>query len=224
MGVRAERWFPAHRDSLAVYLGLTVIVLWCLSVGMVNWWHAPTFFGIAVAGFGVGYYYLACREARSADSTSSTMDRVTAEDPNLERWGAYLGLLYGLGLTLRKGLKGVTNIYFANENYWDEVFWNWIALAMLVCLVVGMVVMLLRRIPRSSRRDAFPGAYGIMWLVLIAQNVLAQLVTGPILGPRASWIEASFSLFYISLFFTSAVIVFHYQFVKAWCFVQNDPV
>jgi hypothetical protein len=54
----------------------------------------------------------------------------------------------------------------------------------------------------------------MIWLVLIAQNVLAQLVTGPLLGPRASWIEVSFSLFYVVLFFASAVIVFHYQFVK----------
>ena len=81
-------------------------------------------------------------------------------------------------------------------------------------LVGGMAVLLLRRIPRGSRRDAFPGAYSIIWLVLIAQNVLAQVVTGPLLGPRASWIEVSFSFFYLTLFLTSAVIIFHYQFVK----------
>lgn len=213
-----ERVKPAwgmtlNLDSLATYLGLTVILVWCLSVGMANAWHAPTFFGIATAVFGIGYFFLASCEVRRTDSAASAMDPAV-EDPNLERWGAFLGLLYGLGLTLRKGLKGTTNIYFANENYWDAVFWNWVSLGMLVCLVVGMAVLLRCRIPRSSRQDAFPGAYGMIWLVFIAQNVLAQLVTGPLLGPRASWIEVSFSLFYVVLFFVSAVIVFHFQFVK----------
>jgi hypothetical protein len=200
-------------DALAIYLGLTVILVWCLSVGLVNWWHAATFFGITAAVFGLAYYYLASREERPTDSTASAMGPAF-EDPNLERWGAFLGLVYGLGLTLRKGLKGATNIYFAKEDYWDAVFWNWVSLAMLLCLMVGTAVLLLRHIPRSSRRDPFPGAYGIIWLVLIAQNVLAQVVTGPPFGPRASWIEVSFSLLYVVLFLTSAVIIFHYQFVK----------
>ena len=206
-------WLELDLDALAVYLGLTVILVWCLSVGLVNWWHAYTFFGIAAAVFGLAYYYLASREERPADSTASAMG-LAVEDPNLERWGAFLGLVYGLGLTLRKGLKGATNIYFTREDYWDAVFWNWVSLAMLLCLVGGIAVLLSRRMPRSSRRDAFPGAYGIIWLVLIAQNVLAQVVTGPPFGPRASWIEFSFSLLYVVLFLTSAVIVFHCQFAK----------
>ena len=104
-----------------------MILVWCLGVGMVNSWHAPTFFGIATAIFGGSYHYLASRDASHAGSTSS----------------------------------------------------------------------------------------GIIWLVLIVQNVLAQVVTGPVLGPRASWIEASFSLLYVVLFVASAVIVFHYQFIKS---------
>ena len=39
-------------------------------------------------------------------------------------------------------------------------------------------------------------------------------LAGPVLGLRASWIEVSFSLLYLVLFAVSAVIVFHYQFVK----------
>jgi hypothetical protein len=211
--VKPAWWLEVNLDALAIYLCLTVILVWCLSVGLVNWWHASTFFGIAAAVFGIGYYYLCSREERPADSTASAIGP-TVEDPNLERWGAFLGLVYGLGLTLRKGLKGATNIYFAKEDYWDAVFWNWVSLAMLLCLVIGIVVLLLQRIPRNSRKDAFPGAYGLIWLVLIAQNVLAQVVTGPLLGPRASWNEVSFSFFYVTLFFTSAVIIFHYQFVQ----------
>ena len=114
-GTKSAWWLELNLDALATYLGLTVILVWCLGVGMVNWWHASTCFGIAAAVFGIGYYYLASREARPADSTASAMGPAV-EDPNLERWGAVLGLVYGLGLTLRKGLKGATNIYFANED------------------------------------------------------------------------------------------------------------
>ena len=53
----------------------------------------------------------------------------------------------------------------------------------------------------------FPHAYGLMWLVLIVQNVIAQLVTGPL----SQWNEMAFSLYYVLLFVISAVIVFHYQ-------------
>jgi hypothetical protein len=217
-GVKPAWWFERNLDALAIYLGLTVILVWCLGVGMGNWWHASTFFGIAAAVFGIAYYRLCSREEGPADSTAAAM-RPAVEDPNLERWGAFLGLVYGLGLTLRKGLKGATNIYFTKEDYWDAVFWNWVSLAMLLCLVAGIVVLFLRRIPRSSRNDVFPGAYSIIWLVLIAQNVLAQVVTGPPFGPRASWIEFSFSLLYVVLFITSAVIIFHYQFLKT----QSEP-
>jgi len=206
-GMNPAWWLDLNYDSLATYLGLTVILVWCLGVGMLNSWHAPTFFGIAVAIFGIGYHYRASRGASRAGSALSEL-------PNLERWGVFLGLVYGLGLTVRKGLKGATNIYFSAENYWDAIFWNWISLAMLICLVVGIIKLLSRRIPWRLRTDLFPGAYGIIWLVLIAQNVLAQVVTGPVLGLRASWIEASFSLLYLILFAASAVTVFHYQFVK----------
>ena len=126
---------------------------------MLNSWHAPTFFGIAVAIFGIGYHYRASREASRAGSALSEL-------PNLERWGVFLGLVYGLGLTVRKGLKGATNIYFSDENYWDAIFWNWISLAMLICLVVGIIKLLSRRIPWRLRTDLFPGAYGIIWLLV----------------------------------------------------------
>ena len=119
--VKPAWWLELNLDALAIYLGLTVILVWCLSVGLVNGWHASTFFGIAAALFGIACYYLACREERPADSTASAMGPAV-EDPNLERWGAFLGLVYGLGLTLSKGLKGATNIYFTQEDYWDAVF------------------------------------------------------------------------------------------------------
>ena len=67
---------------------------------------------------------------------------MNAEDPNLERWGLFLGLVYGLGLSLRKLLKGGSHLYLANygdEKYWDPVCWKWVAAGMLVCLLAGLL-------------------------------------------------------------------------------------
>jgi hypothetical protein len=124
-------------------------------------------------------------------------------------WWVYLGLVYGLGLSLRKALKGGANLYVGNEDAWDTFFWNWVAFGMLACLVAGMAWLLAqarrRRLPVEVSRN--PAA--VIWLVLIAQNVLAQVVTGPLWGPRASWNEFAFSILYIVLFCLTAAIVFH---------------
>ncbi len=49
-----------------------------------------------------------------------------------------------------------------------------------------------------------------MWTVLLVQNVLAQLVT----GPWTSWNEVVFSLYYLLLFAISGVIVHHVDVVR----------
>jgi hypothetical protein len=190
-------------DWLAAYLCLSVIAMWCLSVGLVNVWHAPIFFWVIVAAFGIAYYQLAHRSDGSRVLRSKSSSR--------ERWGAWLGLVYGLGLSLRKALKGGANLYVGNEDAWDNFFWNWVSLGMLGCLVVGMFRVLKRPKQQDAAGDVFPKAYGIIWLVLIAENLLAQVVTGPLWGPRASWYEFAFSLLYIILFLLTTVIVFHYN-------------
>jgi hypothetical protein len=53
----------------------------------------------------------------------------------------------------------------------------------------------------------FPHAYGLIWLVLVVQNTLALLVTGPL----TDWNEVAFSIYYLLLFLLSATVVFHYQ-------------
>jgi hypothetical protein len=198
------------REWLATYLGLSVIALWCLSVGLVNGWQAPVFFGIIVAAFGVAYYGRACRRDRPGTALNGNW-RLPPDDPALERWGLCLGLVYGLGLSLRKALKGGANLYVGNEDTWDSYFWNWVSAGMLACLVIGMFWILRQAKRREVPGEVFPHAYGIIWLVLIAQNVLAQVVTGPLVGPRLSWSEFAFSIFYAILFLLTAVIVFHYR-------------
>jgi hypothetical protein len=140
-------------------------------------------------------------------SLGKDQTRITTEpggDPNLERWGLCLGLLTGLGLSVRNGLKGWFNIYLGNEEYWSRRLWEVLGPAYLVCLV-AIAVWVLFRPYRGGQR--FPHAYGLIWLVLIVQNVIAQLITGPL----TQWNEMAFSIYYLLLFLISATIVFHYH-------------
>jgi hypothetical protein len=131
-------------------------------------------------------------------------------DPNLERFGLWLGLLVGLGISLTQGIKGWFNIYKGDEDYWDRAQWQyfgWIFLGLL--LVIG-ARLLVRPLSRDFRGDRFPHAYGVVWFVLILQNVIAQFITGPI----KNWNEMAFNIYYVLLFAITAVIVIHYQALK----------
>jgi hypothetical protein len=55
--------------------------------------------------------------------------------------------------------------------------------------------------------------------MLIVQNVIAQLIT----GPWSSWNEVAFSIYYLLLFFISAVIIYHYQFLKTHGSLTPQP-
>jgi hypothetical protein len=71
-------------------------------------------------GFGIGWYPLR-RKAFEAEKIKNTPIK---GDPNLERLGVYLGLLMGLGLSLRNALKGWFNIYMGDEEYWSRTLWH----------------------------------------------------------------------------------------------------
>jgi hypothetical protein len=49
-----------------------------------------------------------------------------------------------------------------------------------------------------------------MWLVLVVQNAIAQLIT----GPHTQWNEVAFSIYYALLFAITAAIVIHYGSLK----------
>jgi len=132
------------------------------------------------------------------------------ERPNLERFGVYLGLLLGLGFSIRSGLKGWANIYLGNETYWNGVLWNFFGPALIVGLIALVWRVATRRLPRGYGADVFPHAFNLVLMVLIVQNILAQLVT----GPWKSWNEVAFSFYYILLFVLSWVIVYHFQTAK----------
>jgi MFS family permease len=191
-------------EWLAVYLGLLSAAGFLFIEVLHGWWGA-LYFGLAGA-FGVGYYLL--RRMLLGKGLAELAS--PQEDPNLERLGVYLGLLLGLGMSIRNGLKGWFNLYKGNEAYWDNILWNMAAPLMLVCLLAILARILLRPVPRDFQGDTFPHAYWLIGLVLIVQNVIAQMVT----GPYSSWQEVAFSIYYLLLFFITATILYHYHYVK----------
>ncbi|MFO0917488.1 MAG: hypothetical protein U0872_04135 [Planctomycetaceae bacterium] len=176
-------------------------------------------YSLAVVLLGMAWYF----SQRSSLRLERERNTPPGGDPNLERLGLALGLLLGLGTSVVNGLKGWCNIYLdpekssfpvlgwtfgpGDEKYWIGVLWWTFGPIYLLGLIVFLVGILYRPLPRNFRGDRIPHAYGVMWLVLIVQNVLAQLVT----GKHSNWNETVFSAYYLLLFFISGVIVFHYQ-------------
>ncbi len=153
-------------------------------------------------------WYRIGREKFDAERARTTP---TAGDPRFERFGIGLGLLTGLGISIRSGLKGWFNIYWGNEDYWSRVLWNILGPTYLAMLVALAAWTLLRPASRAPSEPVGRHAYSLIWLVLIVQNVLAQLIT----GPWSEWKEVAFSIYYLLLFFITATIVFHYHTLKS---------
>ncbi len=205
-------------DGLVTYLGFTLILIAAIGPNLTTTWPAAFCFALVAAAFGVGYFVL--RSPSTTDEAAADLQqrRLNFEDPNLVRWGVFLGLVYGLGLSLRKLLKGGSHLYLANygdEKYWDPACWKWVAAGMLVCLLAGLMWFLARRIPADFAGDLFPHAAAVFWLVLIVENVVAQVVTGPVVGPHARWDDFQFNLFYLVLFALTGALTYHFQFVSS---------
>ncbi len=108
-------------------------------------------------------------------------------------------------------MKGWANIYLGNEPYWNHLLWMIIGPLLLVCLVALLFRIRVRPVLDGFQGDVFPHAYRLLWLVLLTQNVIAQLITGPL----TVWNEMVFNVYYLLLFFLSAVIFHHFQCLKA---------
>jgi hypothetical protein len=174
-----------------------------------NWWRGWESSGGISMGVAYGIAYYLANRRMSEDEMAAQAAAAASAWPNLERGGAYLGLILGLGLSIKNGLKGWANIYLGNEQYWNRVFWWAIGPSMLACLAALAVWIWLRPLPRGFSGDRFPCAYRLAWIVLVTQNLIAQLVT----GPHANWNETVFSLYYVLMFLLSAVILVHFHYV-----------
>lgn len=169
-----------------------------------NWWRCwESCGGISIGlAYGLAYYLVNRRNYQVIPANSC---------PNWERFGAYVGLLLGLGLSLKNGLKGWANIYLGNEGHWNQVLWTMIGPLMIGCLVLLIVLIRKRPVPPGDPGDLFPHDYRLVWLVLITQNVIAQLVT----GPWTVWNEMAFKIYYLLLLVIAALVVHAYRRTRA---------
>lgn len=176
-----------------------------------NWWRCWESSGGISIGIAYGVaYFLVNRREREAEGSAPADARPVNPNPNLERYGAYLGLIYGLGFSIQNGMKGWANIYLGNEDYWEAKFWSFIGPILLLCVVGFAVYIWMRQLPKGYRGDVFPHAYKLLWLVLIVQNIIAVAITGPV----AHWNETIFSVYYFLLFLITASVLYHFHFIQ----------
>ena len=202
---------PRERDRADnVIEGGTACLVAALSAGLFLSGKQTGWYGVLGSGapLALGYaWYLVNRSTFDEEARTGAPVEI---DPNLERLGLYLGLFMGLGLSVRNGLKGWFNIYLGHENYWDRKLWEVFGPLSLACLTAIVVWVLARPLPRNRGGARFSHAYGLIWLVLIVQNAIAQLITGPL----TQWNEMAFSIYYLLLFSISALIVFHFHVIR----------
>ena len=175
-----------------------------------NWWRCwESCAGISIGlAYGLAYFLVNRRDPRQTPLDRSTP---TNSLPNLEKFAAYFGLLLGLGMSVKNGLKGWANIYLGNEEHWNRVLWGTIGPLMLVAL--GWLIARLRSRPvcRGFSGDLFPTDYRLIWLVLITQNAIAQFVT----GPWTVWNEMAFKIYYILLMAISGTMIYHFYHARS---------
>ncbi len=108
----------------AVAFTVTALLIGLVSIEVMPVWCAALLTLVAAA-FAIAYYAKARRATREPGAQHGAA--WSPYGPNLERWGACTGLILGLGLSIKNGLKGWANIYLGNEDYWNNVFMNIIA-------------------------------------------------------------------------------------------------
>jgi hypothetical protein len=217
-------WFEPGYEWLAIYLGLLAIMAHYFSGEFSRWYPdgqgvlhlllgaVPVvfYFFVVAALFGIAYYL----RTFSLPREELALGIAPRSDANLERFGAYAGLLVGLGLALKNGSRGWANIYLANEqfteDYYGQRYWNLIGPLMLLVFIGIALWILVKPRARYLQGDRFPMAYGIIWTVLIVLNVIAQFIT----GPYTAWEEVAYNIYYLLLFLISVAVIYHYHFLR----------
>jgi hypothetical protein len=173
---------PPKIDSLVIFLGLL------------------TFFTLFFASELPGLIYPA-----AAALAIFAIAWYSRPSPALDGLAVHLGVLLGLGLSIKNGLRGWANIYPKTfpegERYWGVLFWKHLAPLMFIALVL----LLARHYFRKTDPALCP--LRIILLVLVVQNIIAQIVTGP-WGERR---ELHFNIYYAMLFLLSGAIVLHFH-------------
>ena len=90
------------------------------------------------------------------------------------------------------------------------MLWAVIGPAMLAVLA-GLILWIRKRpLLLNPAPNVFPNDYALVWLVLITQNLIAQLVT----GPHTVWNEMAFKIYYLLLMTICAVVLHHFNHLK----------
>ncbi len=186
---------------LVAYVGSILLLVYIAPEVMPNW--CATSLAVVAAVFGVAGF----GRARAGTAAAPLDNSWSIDGPHFERFGAYAGLILGLGLSIKNGLKGGANIYLGDERYWNQQAMYLMGPLMILALAAAALWILARPRQTKTQADVFPHAYALMWLVLIVQNAIAQLIT----GPPSNWNEVVYSLYYVLLFLISAVVVHHYH-------------
>lgn len=201
-------------DWLAIYLSLLIIAASFLRGELPAWkgwfWMVqetpPAWTGMlglaCLAFFGLAWCALSYFSPRE-------------DDAGLERFAVHLGLLVGLGMSLKNGTRGWAHVYWEDwhdEAYWGELFWRYIGPGMLIVLVAIVLLALARRLMSREECSGVPHAFALIVLVLAHQNLIAQFIT----GPPTEWAEVAFNIYYVLLFLITAVIFYHYHFMQTW--------
>ncbi|MCX8065567.1 MAG: hypothetical protein N3G21_10415 [Candidatus Hydrogenedentes bacterium] len=188
-----------------------------------NWWRCwESSGGISIGlAYGLAYFLVNQPENRDAwikfyNSQSLSKNEISPankiskkESVFGERLAFFITLFWGLLLSLRNGLKGWANIYLGNEDYWDKVLW-FIAVPVLILGTISIILWIKNNKHKIEPSNPFPEYVFVIWFVLILQNFIAQLIT----GPHSNWSEFSFAVYYILLFGICGIIVYHYQYIK----------
>lgn len=188
-------------EWLAAYSGVTALLALVLAMTAGSWGVLYAAFALA---FGPLYWLLRKDEPRAPANA-------LVGDPTLERMGLYLGALFGVGLSLRNGLKGWFNIYRGNEEYYSGVLWQIFGPLLLIPLLVIFWQALFR--PDSAGGASWRRRTWLVWLTLLLANGISLLVTGPL----SNWSEFVFAAYYGLLFLITVVIVLYYSRVEPTC-------
>ncbi|HQO33782.1 MAG TPA: hypothetical protein PLG59_03920 [bacterium] len=175
-----------------------------------NFWRCWESSGGISIGIAYGIAYFLVNRRMSEEEIAA---RPVNPYPNIERFAAYVGLVWGLGRSIQYGIKGWINIYIGHEyeDYWEVLLYKIFTPLIIVCLIgLALYIYKKRRLPKGYKGDLFPHAFWLIWIALIIQNIIAQLITGPL----TNWNEVVFSLYYVLLFLITAVVIYHYRYVQ----------
>lgn len=171
-----------------------------------NWWRCWETTGGMSLGLAYGIAYFLTNQPLN----SSMSNNVIKVKPTAERLTLFLTVFLAIALSLRNGLKGWANIYLGNEEYWSNLLW----FVFTPIIIVGIII-IVSYVKQTSdnpqfEKNPFPKYPFIIWTVILIQNFIAQLIT----GPWSNWVEVSFAIYYILLFLISVSIIYHYQYLK----------